>query len=91
MPEYLDNGAVTFNFGEMLVLDGFVKKVEVLKNQYQQLKNQLEKLEGINTYLALCRDGFEAENKILRKQLEVDQFSQICKIDNQLKTTSRWL
>ena len=89
--EYLNDGSVVLNFQEVMVLDAFVKKVEVLKENFEALQDQFERLENIQAYTLTCRDAFEAENIRLRKQLEIDQFSAICKINNQLKTTSRWL
>ena len=92
MPECLNDGSVIFSRTEIKMLDEFTNRVDVLQEQYQQLKNQFEQLENINLYLVTCRDAFEAENKSLRKQIEIDQFSQICKIDNEIKKHRvRWL
>jgi hypothetical protein len=96
MADYFEDGSVLLSFEEMQQLNHFTEKVGILKSQFEVLKNQHDLLKGLHTYCLLCKDGFEADNVKLQKQIEklekqimADQYSRFRRVlveEDQLHT-----
>lgn len=83
MVEFLSGGMVVLDFDEMLKIQRFVDRTQVLYEKYQNLKAEMEVLTKCHEYSNMCRDAFEEENRKLKEQLKADQYVQIRRISNE--------
>ena len=70
MVEFLSGGLVIMDAEEFEKLELFTARVEVLKEQFDTLKDQHNLLIAIHRYCVFCRDAFEQDNILLQKQVE---------------------
>ena len=82
MVEFLSGGLVIMDAEEFQKLETFTARVEVLKEQFDTLKDQHNLLIAIHRYCVFCRDAFEKDNiklqrevKHLEEQIMADQYA----------------
>ena len=79
------DGSVLYSNEECCLFNDVIDQAFLVDAKYRALKKEHDLLKGLHSYAILCRDSFEKENTLLKRQIKADQYAQIFKINQDMK------